>query len=60
MTKEKLESLNKYLNGLKDRLNTIQIPKKHKDRPESYHTFLKHEIETVSASLEAAKLEGIK
>jgi len=57
MNKEKLVSLSKYLGGLKDKLAN-PIPHKNRGSLATYKQFLKNEIETVSAKLEAAKLDG--
>lgn len=53
MTKEKVISLKAYLSKLTDRLSG-EIPPKHVNRPESYKRFLRNEIATVKAKLEAA------
>lgn len=58
MTKEKLIKLTKYMNDLSDKLNA-SIPDKHKDSPNTYKNFLKHEINLVKSKLEAAKLEAM-
>lgn len=58
MTKEKLVSLTRYLDNLTSRLQDTTIPAKHINRVESYHNYLKHEIDMVKSKLEAAKLEG--
>ena len=60
MTKEKLASLTKYFNGLKDKLAEKQVPGKHNHHVQTYHNFLKNEIAYTGRQLEAAKLEGTK
>lgn len=57
MTKEKLISLNKYAQDLKNKL-TSPTPVKHKNRPESYKKFLTRELEMVNSKIDAAKLEA--
>lgn len=57
MTKEKLASLNKYAQELKNKL-TSPVPSKHKNREQSYKNFLTHELAMVNSKLEAAKLEA--
>lgn len=59
MTKEKLVNLTNYMNDMIDRLKG-NTPEKHKDHPEQYKNFLKHEIELVKAKLDDARLEGVK
>ena len=58
MTKEKLISLNKYVSDLQNRLSS-PVPAKHKDHPETYKDFLKHEIKMVTDKLEQVRLEGV-
>lgn len=58
MKKEKLTSLLMYKLMLEDRL-AAGVPDKHKDHPEAYQAFLRHEIEMVSIKVEIAKLEGV-
>ena len=58
MTKEKTQSLQRYVQALKDRL-TAPVPAKHKSHPESYHNFLRNEIEFTTNTLEAAKAEAM-
>jgi hypothetical protein len=57
MTKEKLVSLNRYLDDLTNKLNSL-VPAKHAKHPDTYKQFLSREIEAVKAKLERAKLEG--
>ena len=57
MTKEKLISLNKYAQELKNKL-TSAVPAKHKNRPQSYKNFLTHELKMVNSKIEEAKLEA--
>lgn len=57
LTKEKVVSLTKYQSQLKDRLSA-PIPEKHKDSPKTYKQFLERELKTVTAQLEAHRLEA--
>lgn len=57
MSKEKANSLTKYLNELKNKL-TSDTPAKHKHREKSYRNFLNNEIKNTTAALEAIKLEN--
>lgn len=59
MTKEKIQSLNKYAEQLKSRL-TDPLPIKHSNRLEAYRQHLKRELDDVSKKLAEAKLEGVK
>ena len=55
MTKEKIASLIKYVSHLQDKLASSVVPPKHKNREQSYRTFLRHEIITAQATINAAK-----
>lgn len=57
MNKEKLISLNKYLQELANRLAS-PVTKKHDRHPETYKQFLKNEISSVQKKLDDAKLES--
>lgn len=57
MNKEKIGSLTKYVNGLKDKLAN-PVPHKKRGTLESYKQFLKNEIDAVVVKLDAAKLDG--
>lgn len=59
MTKEKVKSLQKYLEITQNKLNSA-IPEKHKDHPATYKRFLQNEIQTVQKQLDAAKMDGLK
>jgi len=59
MKKEKIVSLEKYLDHLKSRLKD-EVPPKHKKHPNTFKQFLNNEIRIVSAALEKAKLESVK
>lgn len=59
MTKEKVVSLNKYVQDIKNRL-TSPVPPKHSGHPDTYKRFLENELKSVISRLEAAKLEGTK
>lgn len=54
MTKEKMNSLIKYAQDLKNRLQS-PVPPKHEGHPESYKAFLTNELVSVERSLEKAK-----
>lgn len=57
MTKEKLISLEKYLDDLKSKL-TSPVPEKHEASPATYKHFLNNEIRLTKSKIESAKLEG--
>lgn len=54
MTKEKVVSLEKYLQDLNNRL-TSDIPAKQQNRVASYHAYLRNEIRMVTNTLTKAK-----
>lgn len=63
MTKEKVISLTKYMNGTKDRLAEVKagrVPAKQISRTTSYKRFLERELVAVSAQLDAAKMDDVK
>ena len=51
MSKEKLNSLNKYSQDLKNKLTSI-TPEKHKDHPDTYKNFLERELSQTSKKIE--------
>lgn len=57
MDKVKLQSLTKYAQDLKNKLES-PIPPKHASHPDTYKQFLKHELSAVTAKLEKAKLDA--
>ncbi len=59
LTKDKLVSLTKYLEHLKDRLKA-PTPPKHANHPDTFRNFLNNEISIVTKQLDAAKLDGVK
>lgn len=59
MNKDKLVKLKVYISSLKDRL-AAPTPEKHKLHPESFKQFLRNEIATAEAKIEATKLETHK
>lgn len=59
MNKDKLNSLIKYANQIKERMDST-TPEKHKSREESYRNFLKHELSIVTRQIEGMKLAGTK
>lgn len=54
MSKEKTIKLQKYADDTKNKLQGA-IPEKHKNNPETYKNFLKHELVMVNKSLEEMK-----
>jgi hypothetical protein len=56
MNKEKLKSLQKYLDNLNNRL-TAPLPEKHKAHPAPYLRFLRVEIDTLVKQIDAAKMD---
>ena len=57
MSKEKLFSLIRYANDLKNKL-TDAIPEKHKNRPQQYKQFLEKELKATNVQVEALRLAG--
>ena len=57
MTKEKLNSLKRYAQMLKDRLSS-PVPPKHKSRVKTFTEFLNRELKTVSDRIEREALEA--
>lgn len=55
MTKEKIVSLTKYLNEMKNKLDS-SIPEKWAHSPESYKNFLQREVRLTAKKLDDAKL----
>lgn len=53
MTKEKLQSLKKYISDLKSKLES-PLPEKHKGHKHTYHEFLNNEIKKTQAKIEEA------
>ncbi len=58
MTKEKLLSLTKYLARCKELLE-MTVPHKHENHPDSYKTYLRHEIKTTQSTLDAERESGL-
>ncbi len=56
MSKEKIQSLTKYVNDLKSKLSDKILPEKQKNRPAQYKQFLEREIAGASATLDALKM----
>jgi hypothetical protein len=54
MSKEKLKSLSKYQDGVKNKL-TSPTPSKHQKHPEQYRQFLQRELDAVNRSIEELK-----
>lgn len=57
LSKEKTASLVKYQVQLKDKLAST-TPAKHVHRDASYRQYLERELSAVTATIEAAKMEG--
>lgn len=57
MSKEKIESLTRYVNDMKNRL-TGAVPEKRKGHEESYYKFLNLEITKANRTLDKLKLAG--
>lgn len=57
MTSEKLQSLTKYSQQLRDRLNS-PVPAKWVHSPDSYKAFLTRELRLTNTKLDAAKFAG--
>lgn len=58
MTKEKITSLTKYADGLRNSLSS-PTPSKHESHPAAYTQFLERELKAVTAQLDNAKLEAL-
>lgn len=58
MTKEKLLSLVKYAEGIKNKLSS-PLPEKHKGYPTQYKQFLNRELASVNSKIESMKLAGV-
>ena len=54
MSKEKIKSLSKYQDGIKNKL-TSPTPSKHQKHPEQYRQFLQRELDAVNRSIEDLK-----
>lgn len=54
MTKEKLKSLNKYLNDIQSKLQA-STPEKHSSSPNEYKAFLEREFRLTKAKVDSAK-----
>jgi SMC interacting uncharacterized protein involved in chromosome segregation len=54
------DTLVKYANELKAKLESKDIPIKHVNHPNEYREFLTRELKAVTAKLDAAKLDGVK
>lgn len=52
MNKERLDSLNKYLKALNDKISG-GIPEKHKERPQEYKEFLTREITKTKMAIDS-------
>jgi hypothetical protein len=57
MTKEKMQTLSKYVEDCQNKL-AAPIPEKQKKRETQYREYLRREISQTKAQLDAAKMEG--
>lgn len=60
MSKEKIISLSKYVDDLKNRASSKELPAKHLLREVSYKAYLETELKKAMAQIERLKLEIIK
>ena len=58
MSKEKLMSLTKYSNDLKNRLSGT-VPEKHKNRVRQYHEYINHELKIVNTKIDFLKMNTV-
>lgn len=56
ISKEKLISLSKYRDSLKDKLKDPTVPEKHKNRHAQYRQYLTNELAAAEATLEKGKV----
>lgn len=56
MSKEKLISLSRYSETLKNRLADPVIPEKHKNRANEYRQFLQFELKAVTTKIDYLKM----
>lgn len=59
MTKEKMDSLKKYILEMKGKLEAALL-EKHKDHKKSYHEFLISEIRKTQYKIDEAAIAGTK
>jgi hypothetical protein len=57
MSKEKIQSLTKYVNDLKAKQSS-PLSEKQKNRPAQYKQFLEREIASTQAKIDAMKMSG--
>lgn len=57
MSKEKLISITKYANEIKNKLSDV-VPSKHKNHANQYKAFLEKELKAANAKVENLKLSG--
>jgi hypothetical protein len=55
-SKDKVKSLSVYVEDLKNKLKSADVPERHKHRPDIYRDWLKREISAASTKLEDIKL----
>jgi hypothetical protein len=58
MSKEAVLKLTKYQNDLKSRLESKDLPAKHKNREASYRQFLARELDSVTKKVDFLKVNG--
>ena len=54
MSKEKIASLTKYADGIRNRIAS-PTPEKHKENPQTYKQFLDRELDMVNKNIETLK-----
>ena len=59
MTREKIESLKKYIAHLQSKLEE-PVPEKHENHRITYHEFLRLEIKKTKAKIDEALVNGVK
>lgn len=59
MSKEVLQKLNKYADGIKSKLAEKTLPEKQKNRPAQYKQFLEKELSQVNSKIESMKISGV-
>jgi hypothetical protein len=60
MSKEVIQRLSRYQADVKSRIDSKDLPAKHKNREPQYRQFLEREYKTVTAKIEALKMSGDK
>lgn len=60
MTKDSLIKLVKYQTDVKLKLQSVTLPAKHANRPDSYKQFLERELKKVTTKIDTAQLTEVK